>query len=309
MAAPFSIERSANASIREQIIEQLRYLVASGHYRVGDTLPSTRKLGDELDVSFHTVRKAYQALVDEGLLESERGSGYRVKERTPLSKSERMERGAVVMREALQTLIGLGLKNVEIEYLLQEQSGLLEHASLERKLVLVGPYQELNELYAEQITSVLRHTVRPVPLDEVGRHKDADFVFAPYAHLSKAMRAVPQGDTMGFVTHLEASVLERVARLMNHETLGLVAQRSDTVAPLKEQLRTQTAFDGQIVSASIDQDTDRLQSFVEQTDWIVYTPSSRRRLLPLLGDEPPRTRLAPIVSQDSLDAIKEAVPA
>ena len=117
--AKLQIDRDANMPVREQLINQLRYLIASGHYKVNETLPSTRTLGDQLDISFHTVRKAYQELEDEGLLSSRVGSGYRVEERTPLAKSERMERGAKVVNDTLQQLVGLGLSDAEIESLFQ----------------------------------------------------------------------------------------------------------------------------------------------------------------------------------------------
>ena len=42
---------SSNASVREQLIEQLRYLIASGHFQVNETLPSTRKLGERVGIS------------------------------------------------------------------------------------------------------------------------------------------------------------------------------------------------------------------------------------------------------------------
>lgn len=304
-----SIDRDSKTPVSTQLIEQLRYLIASGHYKVNDTLPSTRKLGDRLGVSFHTVRKAYQALQEEGLLESQVGSGYTVQERTPLEKSERMERGAEVVNEALQRLIGLGLKDDEIEYLFQEQVSLLDHASVDRKLILVGPYSEINDMCAEQIEDVLQRTVRAVPLSDVDRHEDADYIFTPYAHLDRVMRSVPRADTLGFVTHLATAVLEKVARLHEHDTLGLVTRYRDTIPPLSSELRSHSAFRGQVIAASIEEGTEHLDSFVDQTDLLLYTPSSRRRLLPLLGDEPPRTKLEILVSHDSLDAIAEAVPA
>lgn len=304
------IDRDAPASVREQLVEQLRYRIASGQYKVDETLPSTRKMGKRLGISFHTVRKAYRELVDEGLLESRVGSGYTVKDRAPLEKSERMERGATVVNEALQRLIGLGLSEEEVEYLFQEQTGLLDHAGLDRKLLLVGPHPEINALCADQVATRLQRSVRPVALDDLDRHQDADFVFTPYVHLNQALRAVPRGDVLGFVTHLPSDVLERVARLRDDETLALITRRHDSIPPLTQRLRRSSSFGGQVIGASIEDGTEHLDSFLDETDFLLYTPASRRRLLPLLdADAPARARVTVLVSQDSLDAIAEAVPA
>ena len=71
-----SLDPDSSQPVSTQLINQLRYLIATGHYKVNDPLPSTRTLGDQLDISFHTVRKAYQTLEEEGLLSSKVGSGY-----------------------------------------------------------------------------------------------------------------------------------------------------------------------------------------------------------------------------------------
>ena len=304
------IDPDSTVPVREQLINQLRYLIASGHFNINDTLPSTRSLGDQLDISFHTVRKAYQELEDEGLLSSQVGSGYTVEERTPLAKSERMERGAKVVNDTLQQLVGLGLSDAEIESLFQEQATLLDHAGLERKLITVAPHDELNRMCAEQLGAALQKTILPVPLSQMDRHKDADFAFSPYPYLSEVLEMLSMTDTMGFVTHLPSQVLETVARLRETETLGLVTRYRDTIPPLSEDLRTQTAYSGQVIAASIDQEAGHLQGFVEETDLLLATPASQRRLRSFLNEsthdvEELRVR----ISQDSIEAIAQAIPA
>lgn len=41
-------------------------MIATKQFQVGEMLPSTRELGQQLEASFHTVRKAYHILEDEG---------------------------------------------------------------------------------------------------------------------------------------------------------------------------------------------------------------------------------------------------
>jgi GntR family transcriptional regulator len=304
------IDSDSKTPVREQLVEQLRYLIASGHYKINDPLPSTRSLGDQLDISFHTVRKAYQELEDEGLLNAKVGSGYTVKERTPLAKSERIERGAEVIHEALRSLVGLGLSDAEIESLFQEQANLLDHASLERKLIVVGPHSELNDLYAEHLSSSLQQTVRPVPVSQLDRHQDADFAFTPHQYLSRVLENLPRGDTLGFVTHLPSRILDRVARLLDRETLGLVTRYRETIPPLSEELRTKTAYGGQVIGASIEEGVEHLPNVLEQMDLLLYSPDSRRRLLPFLNDDgPDHAEVTVLISQDSIDAMLEVVPA
>ncbi|WP_328707675.1 winged helix-turn-helix domain-containing protein [Streptomyces mesophilus] len=63
----------------QEVAEELRSRLKEGTYRVGQQLPSQRELADELGVSRDTVVKVLHELAAEGLVESRRGSGTRVR--------------------------------------------------------------------------------------------------------------------------------------------------------------------------------------------------------------------------------------
>lgn len=295
--------------MHDQLLEQLRYQIASGVYKVDDTLPSTRRLADQLGISFHTVRKVYQTLEQEGLLASRQGSGYVVRERAPLAKGERMERGAATVQETLQRLVGLGLDETEIDYLFQEQLALLEGASTRYKLVVVAPFREMAEVCAEQVRMNLQQPVDAAALPDLARHQDADYIFATLPQLRAAMAAVPKADVRGIVCYLRPEAMEQAARLMDTQTLGVVTRHADAVAPLLDLLRATTGFGGQMIAASLDEGGPTLTpAFLQQLDLLVFTPPCRRRLRALLTGGTPHAEIGFAVSRDSLEAIRQAVP-
>lgn len=304
-----SIDRTSSASIRDQLLEQLRFQIASGHYKVNASVPSTRALARQLGISFHTVRNAYRELEQEGVLEARPGSGFIVRDRVPLGKSERMERGAAVVREALQHLIGLGLSESEIEYLFQEQASLLDESGPGHKLVAVFPYREMADVCAGQIEEVLQQPVVPSTPEELARHRDADFLFTPYPLVRDVMTRLPRADVVGLVTYLSQGALDRIARLLDEHTLGVVTKYSDAIQPLTAEIREATSFSGQMIAASVSESTEHLKQFIGQTDLIVYTPPCRRRLLGLLRENHQHAPITPVVTEGSLAAIREAMPA
>ena len=303
-----TIDRSAATTVQDQLVEQLRYLIVSGHYKVEEKVPSTRALGDQLGISFHTVRKAYQQLEQEGLLAARVGHGFIVKERVPLGKTERMERGAAFVLETLQRLIGLGLEEDEIEYLFQEQLDLLEGAHTGHKLVCAAAYREMAEACAAQITRVLQQPVEAVTLAQLSAHQDAEYIVAPCPDLRHVMAQVPRADAVAIVTYLDPAALERVARLFDHQTLAVVTRYPDAIQPLMTAVRQHTGFTGQMIAATVEDQTRHLPRFARQADLIVYTPASRRRLLSVLDEAPPHLPIAPVVSRDSLAALQRIVP-
>lgn len=304
-----TIDRSAPTSVHDQLVKQLRYQIARGEYAVDDVLPSTRRLAEQLDVSFHTVRKAYNTLKEDGLLTSKVGSGYTVLERRPFGKTERMERGAHVMHSTLQQLIGLGCTETEIETIMQEQVAQLDYVGFDRKLLVAGPHPEINALWADQISQRIQQPVRGCTLGALSRHAGADFVFTPYAHLHEAREHVPRADVLGFVTYLPQDVLDRITRLAAHSTVGLVTQQPSSIAPLATQLRQHPAFNGQVIAASIDTGTDHLSSFLDDVACVLYTPQSKRRVRRHLNAQQSHGILRILISSDSLDALAAAVPA
>ncbi|MEM8752746.1 MAG: PLP-dependent aminotransferase family protein, partial [Pseudomonadota bacterium] len=72
----FPIERDQGRTLQAQIREALEAAVSSGRFSPGDPAPSTRRLAETLGVSRNTVSLAFQALVDQGVLEARERSGY-----------------------------------------------------------------------------------------------------------------------------------------------------------------------------------------------------------------------------------------
>ena len=101
-----------------QLMNQIKYLVASGRLQAGEQLPPVRKLAEQLLVNPNTVARAYRELESEGLVTSRQGSGVFVSDGgSPLARREQqrmlLERIDMLLTEARQmkvdveSLIGL----------------------------------------------------------------------------------------------------------------------------------------------------------------------------------------------------------
>jgi len=69
------VEPSSPVPIYRQIMDQVRFAVASGRLGPETRVPSVRDLAQELQINLQTVAKAYVELVREGTLENRRGLG------------------------------------------------------------------------------------------------------------------------------------------------------------------------------------------------------------------------------------------
>jgi len=110
-----------------QIVNQIKYLVASGRLSAGERLPPVRKLAEQLVINPNTVARAYRELETAGVLTTRPGAGvYVAAGGSPLARRERVrilsERIDALLAEARQ----LDVKLDELTGLLRERSRLLE---------------------------------------------------------------------------------------------------------------------------------------------------------------------------------------
>ena len=71
----FLLDYSSGVPIYRQIIDQIRFGIASGQLKIGEQLPTVRALAVELKVNLNTVSKAYKELEIKNILETQQGSG------------------------------------------------------------------------------------------------------------------------------------------------------------------------------------------------------------------------------------------
>lgn len=70
-----SIEWNDKQPIYKQLREMVVERIIDGSFAEGDAVPSVRQVASDYQINHLTVAKAYQELVDEGLLEKRRGLG------------------------------------------------------------------------------------------------------------------------------------------------------------------------------------------------------------------------------------------
>jgi GntR family transcriptional regulator len=101
------ISSSDGVPIYLQIVNQVKYLVASGRLAPGEELPPIRVLAEKLLVNPNTVARAYRELEAAGVVEKRRTAGTFVSEAgSPLARRERLkiltERVDALLAEARQ---------------------------------------------------------------------------------------------------------------------------------------------------------------------------------------------------------------
>ncbi|MFZ4081985.1 MAG: GntR family transcriptional regulator [Pirellula sp.] len=86
------IQAQGGVPIYLQVMQQIKYLVASGRLQPGDELPSIRTLAEQLIVNPNTIARAYRELETAGVVEKRRTAGTFVAQAgSPLARKERLK--------------------------------------------------------------------------------------------------------------------------------------------------------------------------------------------------------------------------
>jgi len=115
--------------IYRQIIDQIKYQVATGVLKEGNKVPSVRELASQLAVNQNTVLKVYNELCRENVLKIERGDGtYVSSNRQNIPAAERKEAVANVLREALVQAVQLDVSLEQVKELLEKEYEVIRSA-------------------------------------------------------------------------------------------------------------------------------------------------------------------------------------
>lgn len=121
------ISPANGVAIYLQIVQQIKYLVASGRLAAGTELPAIRVLAEQLVVNPNTVARAYRELELAGIVEKRRTAGTYVSEQgSPLARRERIkiltERVDALLVEAQQ----MNIPFAELQKLIEQRQEKLQ---------------------------------------------------------------------------------------------------------------------------------------------------------------------------------------
>jgi GntR family transcriptional regulator len=108
------VDPSSGVPVFRQVMDQVRFHIASGLLKAGDELPPTRSLSAELGVNPMTISKAYNLLERDGVLERRPGRPLVVAQIDPADlELEKLEQLRSHLSGAVRAVQQLGVKSDE----------------------------------------------------------------------------------------------------------------------------------------------------------------------------------------------------
>ena len=230
------IDSSSSVPLFHQIAEALRYQIAIGALAEGERIPSVRDAAQRWQVHFHTVRRAYQALADEGLLHMGPGKPTVV-----------ASRGLQPASEALRTFLAGFLQEGLERFGLSGQDLAKHIVAMDSIPKTSGPVHLVecsegqSQAHALEIRNRWKVDAEPWSLDRPGEPPPGPII-ATFFHFQEIRRRWPRrlGDINFVAIHPDQELPARIrTRLGRNPGRVLLWEREETMAAnMASDLRT-----------------------------------------------------------------------
>lgn len=111
----FKLDHKSGVPIYRQIIDQIKFGIASGNWKLGEQLPTVRSLAVDLKVNLNTVSKAYKELEIQKILETQQGTGTFISSvEITIGKKEKQKKINNLCTELLNVANSYGISKEEL---------------------------------------------------------------------------------------------------------------------------------------------------------------------------------------------------
>ncbi len=227
----FQINQQLDIPIYRQLVDRIRVAVRKGELEPGQKLPTVQQLAERLGVAKGTVKRAYDELEHNGLLEKIQGRGTFICYQ-PATSASRKEQAMAAIDVLLDKLEEMGFSATEINiFLTLKQRERAEDLSVVKVGILEANPENLSQI-SEQLRSVkgvelysyLLESVRQYPykLDE-----QADLVITTAEHAEYLESVLSDRKKIARVAlRLSAQTLTGMMRLRAGARVGILSSSS-----------------------------------------------------------------------------------
>lgn len=281
----FQIYSDSDIPASKQLLDQIRFAIASRQYPPGHRLPSTRQLAMITGLHRNTVSKVYQQLEEQGLVESIAGSGIYVKiqgnegnnsKLYPLA--EKYPEAHQIIQKSLDELLlkGLTLSQVQELFLAEVEWRLRCNA----QVLVTIPQQDMGagELILRELENALAIPVQLVPLEELNqvlaKTQSGTVVTSRYFISQAEAIATPYAvRVISLDIHDYREELNQIKQLPKDTRLGIISL-SQGILTIAETLIHSLRGDELMIMTAKTNDKEKLTTVVKYSHTIISDMAS-----------------------------------
>lgn len=167
MKLDINIDKQSTNPIYKQVIEQITIAVRNGVLKAGDRLPPERELALQLDVARGTIKKAYEELERNKVIEVIQGSGSFVSKEQDVIEESRKERAIKLIDQMLDELESIKFTYREISTFVNIRIREREEGLKKVRVAAVDCNPEALSIFMRQLSYIRNLELSKFLLDDV----------------------------------------------------------------------------------------------------------------------------------------------
>jgi GntR family transcriptional regulator len=289
------INSKSRVPVHLQLEQQIKHLIMTGGFEVGDRLPSIRAMAGFLRINRNTVARVFSDLEREGFVESRRGSGMYVLE-PPV---DAVEMKGDVLDRVMDLAAAQGLPVEDLAYALLARAGAAPREKT--KILFVECTREELEQFSDELEAQLPVDVERVLLADLPARLSEDgeppwtLAVTTFFHVHEVQDLMePLGvETVALLAEANLESLRRLTELPAGTTVGVVGWGRTCMENLSRSLEGAGLDHLDFVQSYIDRDAKEALPDLQECRAVVCASRTARRLME-------------IGVPDDLDIIEEA---
>ena len=223
----FQVNPQLDIPIYQQLVDHIRAGIKTGELPAGTRLPTVRELAEEMNVARGTIKRAYDELESEGMVEKAQGRGTFVSYQ-PESLESRKDRAMAAIDQLFGQLEQLGFSIHEMHIFLQLKLQELAARQSNLKVAVVECNPEILAQLCEQLRRIDRLDLYSYVLDEVLAYpykiaEDMDLVITTQEHAEALEKMISSDRKIAKIAlSLRADCIARLVKLRAGERVGIV---------------------------------------------------------------------------------------
>jgi DNA-binding transcriptional regulator YhcF (GntR family) len=290
------IDKNGDTPVYRQIIKQITTMVKKGSLQLGDKLPTERELAEKLKVARGTIKKAYEELERDNIIDVIQGRGSFVSSKQDVISEGRKERAI----ELIENLI-TNLENLKFSY--REMKSLVDLKIIAREQLLENFYiaavdcnPEALSIYTRQLSFIPKVNIKKFLLDELYESPDPEKVLENFeliittsTHYSELIGMLPSLKEIiiqVIVSMSKESIID-LATIQGSNRIGIMYESEKFLQIIRNKLKDFKIGSNSVQHFSV-KDEAQLSDFIKDRDVLIIPPGyslqNRKSVLPAVQD-------------------------
>jgi DNA-binding transcriptional regulator YhcF (GntR family) len=241
----FQVDKESNIPVYRQIMSQIVTRVQAGALKPGDKLPPERELAIELGVARGTIKKAYEVLEGNRILEAIQGRGSFVANRQNAPVGDRRSIAVKRIDEMLDEFEGMGFDDRETTSLIHMR--MMERDKDTKSVIIAGIdcNPEALSIFEKQFSDYSHVVFKQVLLETLQKERDVhsqldiyDILLTTATHYQELIELVPylKNKILQVAVMPSQQTIVDLARIPNAASIGIVCRSQRFLEIIKESL-------------------------------------------------------------------------